>query len=560
MRITFIFKITLLAGAASVLAACSNSSSPSSAPPEGAPDPPEVALGERLFLETRFAQFFAVHAGDDVNQPLSSGDPTVDQTVTTGDPLAGPFAGASINCRACHLVDEQTSVAGGGSRTYGDFARRSPIPAREDGAPTTPRNSPALVDASRPRGVATVFHLDGEFATLEDLTRATYTGRNFGWLADEQGAAVENLARVIRGDDGSGDLAGDFGGLSYATVLAGTDASIPDDLRIPSAFRVDVTLASDGAILDAVAKLVAAYVRQLEFQRDDAGEHDGSPYDRFLEKNGLPRGPGQGESPLDYSRRLRSLLAKLDAPKFVADGDGSFELHAQPFAFGPDELRGLEIFLAEPDATAPATAGLGNCVACHQAPDFTDFRLHNTGVAQDEYDAVHGDGAFAALAIPDLAQRNAAPDAYLPPSPAHPRASGVFRKPPSKRRPGEVDLGAWNIVGNPAVPTPQAALASLLCDANSLEGSDCNAANLLPRAIALFKTPTLRDLGDSQPYLHTGGKDSIAAVLQFYLTTAGRARAGRLRNGAPELRDMALSQDDLVPLERFLVALDEDYS
>jgi hypothetical protein len=187
-----------------------------------------------------------------------------------------------------------------------------------------------------------VFHLDGEFATLEDLTRATYIGRNFGWLADEEGAAMANLARVVRGDDGNGDLAGDFGGLSYATVLAGTDDSIPEEFRIPPEFRIDVTQASDRAILDAVAKLVAAYVRQLEFQRDDAGEHDGSPYGR-------------------------SLLAKLDAPKFVGDEDGSFELHAQPFAFGPGELRGLEIFLAEPGSASavPATSGVGNCVACH---------------------------------------------------------------------------------------------------------------------------------------------------------------------------------------------------
>jgi hypothetical protein len=44
------------------------------------------------------------------------------------------------------------------------------------------------------------------------------------------------------------------------------------------------------------------------------------------------------------------------------------------------------------------------------------------------------------------------------------------------------------------------------------------------------------------------------------LTTAARERAGALRNGAPELRGIALSQDDLLPLEKFLVALDEDYS
>src|SRR5215470_11632751 len=143
MRITFRDSLAAVALWSTVLAACSNSSSPP-ASPEEAPDPPEVALGERLFLETRFAQFFAVRAGDDVNQELSSGDPAVDETSTPGAPLPGPFAGKAMNCRSCHLVDEQTGVDGGGSRTYGDFARRSPIPARDDGGLTTPRKSPAL--------------------------------------------------------------------------------------------------------------------------------------------------------------------------------------------------------------------------------------------------------------------------------------------------------------------------------------------------------------------------------------------------------------------------------
>ena len=35
--------------------------------------------------------------------------------------------------------------------------------------------------------------------------------------------------------------------------------------------------------------------------------------------------------------------------------------------------------------------------------------------------------------------------------------------------PGEVDLGVWNIVGNPAVPAPQSVLASLLCEPNGLD-------------------------------------------------------------------------------------------
>ena len=109
-----------------------------------------MTLGERLFLETRFAEFLARNATD-VNAPLAAGDPAVATTETTGASLPGPFAGASLNCRSCHLVDEQLAASGGGMRTYADFARRSPISAREDGHETAVRNSPPLVNASSRR-------------------------------------------------------------------------------------------------------------------------------------------------------------------------------------------------------------------------------------------------------------------------------------------------------------------------------------------------------------------------------------------------------------------------
>ena len=119
-------------------------------PPALADDPPEVVVGERLFLETRFAQLFAasVDVSGDVNQPLAAGDPVLDALETTGAPQPGPFAGKSMNCRACHLVDEGPDPGTTGIRTYADFARRSPIPDRGDGRTHTPRNSPPLVNAS----------------------------------------------------------------------------------------------------------------------------------------------------------------------------------------------------------------------------------------------------------------------------------------------------------------------------------------------------------------------------------------------------------------------------
>ncbi|HVN83492.1 MAG TPA: hypothetical protein VMW17_01470 [Candidatus Binatia bacterium] len=520
-------------------------------------DPPEVALGERLFLETRFAQYFAAHSNGVVNAPLSEGDPVMAATITTAAPLPGPFAGASMNCRACHLVDEHGEERAGGVRTYADFARRSPIPDRGDGRVTTPRNSPALVNASLARSVPTFFHFDGEFPSLPALVKGTFTGRNFGWLADESAAAIANLAQVIRQDNGQGSPARDFGSLPYPVVFGGTDPSIPEIYRIPEEFRLDVATATDEQIFDAVATLVTAYVESLVFARDTNGNFAGSPYDRFLRKNGLPRAPLDGESALDYTRRLRDQLASRSGLKFISLRDGSFALHSQEFRFDSLELQGLRIFLAEA-SDAAATQGVGNCVACHPAPAFTDFRFHNTGAAQDEYDAIHGAGGFAALSIPDLAQRTADPETYLPPSAAHPQATGIFLAVPALTHPGQTDLGVWNVLGNPAVPGPQDALVSSLCG-QFARPAPCSAADLLPFTVALFKTPGLRDLGQSAPYLHTGQRNTIEDVLRFYITSASLARAGLLRNAAPQLADIRLSEADIAPVAAFLRALNEDY-
>src|SRR5271170_891248 len=87
-------------------------------------DPPEVQVGERLFLDTRFAEFFFANSNGNVNAVLPAGDPVVDQEQTTGKPLPGPFQGQSMNCRQCHLVDELKPQSPFYVRSYCDFARR----------------------------------------------------------------------------------------------------------------------------------------------------------------------------------------------------------------------------------------------------------------------------------------------------------------------------------------------------------------------------------------------------------------------------------------------------
>lgn len=519
-------------------------------------DPAQVAIGERLFLETRFSQFFAAQSAGNANATLAAGDPVVDATVTTSAPQPGPFAGQAINCRACHLVDEHNSALG--NRTYNDFARRSPIPDRGDGHTVTARNSPPLVNASLSRPDGVLLHFDGEFASGRALAAGTLTGRNYGWLASEHAQAVAHIAHIIRDDDGTGALAQQFGG-RYRDVLRAAPG-VPAEFRLPVGFRIDVSKASNSAIVAAISRLIEAYMNSLTFSQDALGRFNGSPYDVFLAKNKLPRAPLTGETPLDYTKRLFAAIRALTTVQWVSNADRTFSLHSdQNFVFGPNELAGLRIFFTGPGAlpASPlvvASGGAGNCVACHTPPTFTDFKFHNTGATQEEYDAIHGTGSFAALDIPTLAERRATPDAFLPPSRLHPNAAGIFARVPDITHPERTDLGLWNIFANPDHPQPQARLLRALTG-----GTPATFAALLPKTIARFKTPGLRDLADSAPYLHTGGKDTIEDVLEFYRVFAAKARAGEVRNAAPELRGMALVPHDIAPLAAFLRALNEDY-
>ena len=553
------------------IVSCSSSNEPTPTPPAptgtaGA----EESAGERLFLETRFAQAFkaSLDNGGDINGP-KIGDRTLDTVETLGSPIdPGPFKGLSMNCRACHLVDDVLDAPGGGMRTYADFARRSPLPARADGKTVAVRNSPTLVNSALDRPDGVLFHFDAEFNSMEELVTATFTGRNFGWLPGEHAQAIAHIARVVRSDDGTGDLAKEFDGTPFRVLFGGTDASIPEEFKLTAKFRVAVGSASDQEVFDAVVKIVAAYVNSLLFsQTEDGGAPIRSPFDVFLEANGFPQALDANESPLDYSRRLLQLVKARESAgtlQFVTSNpnrtDGQFQFHTQPFSFGTLELDGLKMFLAEP-AALPAsqtelTAGkIGNCIACHAAPNFTDFKAHNTGTTQKEYDDIpgHGSGAFMNLAIPTLATRTADD---LPATEQHPTASERFRAIPSAGT-TLIDLGLWNVFANPDMPTPQAKIQTILCE----DEQPCavSQSDLLNRAIARFKTPGLRDLGHSAPFMHNGQFDRVDDVLAFYREVSDLARDGQLRNGASQLQGIALKPNDLVSLVAFLNSLNEDY-
>lgn len=547
----------------------------------GTPPPPPVTgssaqsadflLGKRLFRDTRFGHFYSVNSNGNVNATLSHGEPLVDSELNfTGNPptLPDPMRGTAVNCMQCHLGAEDAMVRGGGNRAFSDFATHSPVPFRQDDPAqdfTTPRNAQPLVGNALHGDMDVVLHTDGQFGSVQDLVVASLTGRNFGWLATEQAQAMHQVASVIRGDNGQNKLASDFsGGASYRDLFK-CAAGVPTQYRLPQQDCLDVNSASDAQVVAQVGTLVSAYLGGLHYHRDSSGQYDGSPYDQFLIANGLPRSPAAGQTALEYGASLFQQLLALHNPKFI--DKGNFKYHEQrPFVFGPHELNGLLEFLRRPKGPVitrheAESNIIGDCVACHAPPDFTDFRMHNTGATQFEYEDINGQGTFANLFVPDLDTRNADPDAFLPVTPQHPFAQEPYRKPADAGNPNQADLGAWNIFANPDFPDRQASLRRFLCAIDTGVVADCGRsdADLLDRSLGVFRTHTLRDLGDSAPYLHSGHFKTLEDVVMFYHHAGEFARDGNLRNADPEIQNIALDHPELPDLILFLQSLDEDF-
>lgn len=97
-------------------------------------------------------------------------------------------------------------------------------------------------------------------------------------------------------------------------------------------------------------------------------------------------------------------------------------------------------------------------------------------------------------------------------------------------------------------------------NAGALDESRCSVSALLPKTVARFKTPGLRDLSHGGPYFHNGQFDTLKDVVTFYATIASSARAGTIRNAAANLAGIAIDATDLDPLVAFLKSLNEDYN
>ncbi|HMG33793.1 MAG TPA: cytochrome c peroxidase [Blastocatellia bacterium] len=416
----------------------------------GAQDSAVVTLGQRLFEDSR---------------------------------LSSPEGDLANSCSSCHLQDQDPQ----GHRVFTDFFNRSWVPYRsKDPRRSELRNSPTILDsASMPS-----LHFDGEYASLEDLVRATLSGRPMGWLPTEANQAFDHIYKTILEDSGE-----------PTTHSAKTYA---DEFK--RAFNVDIKAAGRQSTIDLTVNAISSYVRTLKSARN-------TPYDRFAAANALPSSPRQNESVRRFAHKLLEQIASLES-------EGSVRFVA---GFEREALSGFKIFLTTSGASAS-----GNCVTCHAPPLFTDLSFHNMGVSQAEYESIHGTGSFERLPIPNAAAAN--------------RPSTDFRETPTRENASLVDLGHWNFVDVKASPLRRAG-----------ETED----RFLARMIATFKTPTLRNLAYSHPYLHNGAFTTLEATLLELKRLSELARKGQIRKADEDLVRIRISEDDIKRLTAFLRTLND---
>jgi cytochrome c peroxidase len=152
----------------------------------------------------------------------------------------------------------------------------------------------------------------------------------------------------------------------------------------------------------------------------------------------------------------------------------------------PSEQAGLRLFI-----------GKANCVSCHSGSQFSDNRFHNTGVPMDE----------------DL----------------------------------PTDLGRSNILEKNLVP--EFGCQSRYSDNRSV----CQTIDVLNsaqnRMLRAYKTPSLRSVANTAPYMHAGQYKTLRAVLEHY------NRAPKAPMGTSEVHPLQLSENELDDLEAFLRSL-----
>lgn len=176
----------------------------------------------------------------------------------------------------------------------------------------------------------------------------------------------------------------------------------------------------------------------------------------------------------------------------IVPGESRFDRYVA--AVLSDDPAAGALFTPDEFAGLKIFIGRGNCTQCHNGPMLTNNAFHNTG-AGAKHDLGRAQGVQDALK-----------DAF--------NCAGPFS-----------DAGADGCGELSFAKT---------------EGIDI---------VAAFKSPTLRNIAETAPYMHNGQFASLRSVLDHY------KRAPKAAVGQSELRPLNLSESELQQLERFLLTL-----
>ncbi len=186
----------------------------------------------------------------------------------------------------------------------------------------------------------------------------------------------------------------------------------------------------------------------------------------------------------------------------LESGDSAFDRFAEALAakdhelaatYPADALRGLLLFV-----------GRGNCRSCHAGPNFSDGEFHSIGIPPRGGGKLSDPGRMRGI------ERLRA-DPF--------RGSGPWSDAPTSERALEVDA---------------------LVQSSEQWGQ--------------VRTPSLRNVARTAPYMSQGQMATLRDILQYYSTLEGAVAAGH--HGEQVLKPLALSPEEISDLEAFLVSLD----
>jgi len=169
--------------------------------------------------------------------------------------------------------------------------------------------------------------------------------------------------------------------------------------------------------------------------------------------------------------------------------------------------------------------GKAKCIECHafsaSSPFFTDFKFHNTGIAANDMNFEQLNGLARQIAESKTNRSGGKPINLTTNLPASGRQS-QDSAPLLAHTPGFTELGRYLV-------TKQ------------------------PKDIAAFKTPTLRDIELTTPYMHNGSEKTLIDVVRFY-NRGGNANA----NLDERMHPLDLNDEEMNELVEFMRALTSD--